>query len=156
MGNSISSCRMTRGGRSRGCKTRQFLTYTVKPWTFLWMLGIPESSRSQGKMGLVSPGMDTLSSNCTNRAFGRKKGLGVTFSSDISGLVLSWVDHLGKTLQVCHLFLIDYLQIIKFLIYWVQALPMMLELALTSINGYEGPAQLDLIEGEDRCYLRLL
>lgn len=122
-------------GRSRGSKTRQFFTYTVKPWTFLWMIGISESSRYQGKVALVSPGMDVLSSSCINGAFGRKKELGVTFSKDISGLVLSWVDQLGKTCQVCHLFLIDYLHIIKFLIYWIQALPVILALALSWLWG---------------------
>lgn len=79
--------------------------------------------------------MGILSSNCINRAFERKKGLGVTFSKDISGWVLSWINRLGKTRQVCHLFLIDYLHIIKFLIYWVQTLPMMLELALSWLWG---------------------
>lgn len=123
------------GGRSRENETRQFPTYTVKPWMFLWMLGISESSRYQGKVALVSLGMDILSSSCINRAFGRKNGLRVTFSKDISGLLLSWVDQLGKTHQVCHLFLIDYLHIIKFLIYWVQALPMMLDLALSWLWG---------------------
>lgn len=49
-----------------------------KAMGILWMLGIPESSRSQGKMALVSPGMDILSSNCINRVFERKKGLEVT------------------------------------------------------------------------------
>lgn len=89
----------------------------------------------QVKVALISPGMDILPSNCINRAFGRKKGLGVTFSKDISGLVLSWVDQLGQTCQVCHLFLIDYLHIIKFLIYWVQALAVMLELAVSWLWG---------------------
>lgn len=79
----------------------------------------------EGKMALVWPGI------AINKAFLGKKGLGVTFSKDISGLVLSWVDRLGKTCQIFHLFLIDYVPIIKFLIYLVQALKMVFESALS-------------------------